>query len=270
MKKGFVFSLIAITITTILLSFSLFYFNTNENEKAQNLNIQEIRKVNFVLDDISNNINSFLGYSIFFESNKINFVFNLNNQPNFSKLLDLQTFYNTTFNSLTSGDLNLNLSNIAAGKTNINFNDNNFEFDYNNTIVKIIPNDDLNYYIKIRVDSSSTSKTNWTFGGSGIYVTLDYSDNNYSYNNSGYINPAQACNTNKFTINYNSDKLTIDICNFNSINGTLVIDDNIISLYNIDTNIIAYDSTEINNPYYNADLNYILGKTSFIGKVPIN
>jgi len=120
------------------------------------------------------------------------------------------------------------------------------------------------------VDLSSTSRTLWSLGGTGTYVTLDYSDNNYSYKQSGYINLNQACNTNKFTFNYNSDKLTIDICKLNSKSGTLIIDENVISTNNIDLNITISSEQDIDNAYYNIDLNYILGNTKYIGHLPVN
>lgn len=166
--------------------------------------------------------------------------------------------------------MNLNTSNIRSGLTKIKFNDNNFEMDYNNTILRIIPNEDLNYYIKINVNSASSSRTSWSFGASGTYVTLDYSDLNYTYKQSGYINSSQNCNVNKFTLNYNSDKLTIDICKLNSKSGTLIIDENVVSTNNIDLNITISSEQNIDNAYYNIDLNYILGNTRYIGYLPVN
>jgi len=270
MKKGFVFSIIGIAITIILLGYALFYFNYNDKIKSHNLNLEELRKVNYTIDDISSNLNNILENHTYYAGNQINFIFNMNSQHNSAALTNMQNFYNTTYNSLIGKNLKVDLYNIINGKTTINFNDSNFKYDYNNSLISIIPNSDMNYYIKLNVPSYSTSRTNWSFGPSGTYVTLDYFDYNYSYKQSGYINSSQNCNTNYFTLNYGTDKLTIDICKYNSINGSLVIDDNILSTYNIDANIIAYTTKQINNPYYYADLNYTLGNTTYIGNIPTN
>ena len=59
MRRGFIFSLIAIAISGVLLGYSLFLFNSNEEYKNLNLDFLELKKVDFVSGNISSNISNF-------------------------------------------------------------------------------------------------------------------------------------------------------------------------------------------------------------------
>ncbi|PIU21901.1 MAG: hypothetical protein COT14_03935 [Candidatus Diapherotrites archaeon CG08_land_8_20_14_0_20_30_16] len=267
MRRGFIFSLIAIAISGVLLGYSLFLFNSNEEYKNLNLDFLELKKVDFVSGNISSNISNFFDINTVLKNKTVEFEINLNGDKNFFALSSFETFYNNVFENLAGGDLNVNADGLTDGKAEIFFDNHTFEFDYNNKIIKVIPISDLNYILNISVNNYYTSRTVWTYSISGVYVTLNYSDLNGTYSNSGYINGSALCSTNSFTVNYGFDKLKINVCKDNLINGVLVIDGDFSSTYTADVNLDATSNSEIKSAYYNADLNYILNDSKYIGKV---
>jgi len=266
-QKGFVFSFIAIAISSILLGFALFLFNSNENYNALNLKEIEIKKINFVSENLFTNISKFFDINVSFEKNVSKIELNINNDKNFFSLKSLENFYNNVLEKLNGGDLNIDLNNLADGKLELFFDNQTFEFDYNNKIVKLIPISDSNYIINIKVNNYRSSYSLWNHSSSGVYVILNYSDFNGSFSDSGYIDGTNLCSINSFVVNYNYDTLRINVCKDNAINNVLVIAGNFSNNYTTNISLTFFSKTDVKSMYYNADLNYFLGDSKFIGKV---
>lgn len=268
-KKGFIFSILIIAMTSIFLAYVYFQYNVNESEKQYNIDLLESKKIEFVCDNISENINSYSDIQITKDYNALNFIFNINNPSGIPDLNNYQYFYNNTFVNIVSGSLSLNVATLTDNIFEIYFDNSYLEYDYVNKIVRVIPTSDFNYNIIINSDNSTITKTIWTYS-SGKYVSLNYNDANYSYNNSGYINGNNACNTNKFTINYFNDKLTLEICKYSNIANTLIIDLDSTSNYYYNLNLGIINKENISDVYYNADLNYALNNSVYSGKIKVN
>ncbi|PIU02684.1 MAG: hypothetical protein COT55_02200 [Candidatus Diapherotrites archaeon CG09_land_8_20_14_0_10_32_12] len=270
MERGFVFSLSIIAIASVLVAFALFYFNSNESQKNSNLDFQELRKARYTLENFSSNFNEFFELNPSFKTNKMYFYTNLNNSKNFANFSLVQSFYEEVLSEFLVSDFDLNSQNLIDGNAELYFNNNTFIFDYLKPRIKVIPVSDINYTVTINASSGRISKTNWTYSSSGVYVTLNYTDLNGTESSSGYIDGSQACTSNYFSVDYNVSNLKINICKDNLVDNVLLIEESIKGTFVIDTNVVVLTNVNIENAYYNADINFVLNNTKYSGKIPVN
>jgi len=59
----------------------------------------------------------------------------------------------------------------------------------------------------------------------------------------------------------------VNVCKDNSVNNVLVINGDFSSNYAANISLTSLSKTDVKYAYYNADLNYFLGDSRFIGKV---
>ena len=257
--KGFIFTIALIFVCVVLLGFAIFYFNYNESLKNLDLDLQEVRKVNFVVDNLSNNFSEILGLETNYTYNRINFIFNLNKRISKDLFLDLESFYENDFISIISGDLNITQNDFLV-LPKIIFNEKTFNYDYNNKKVIVENISDLDVNLNINVKDYLVSKTNISYSSGGLNFNLDYRDYNGTYTSQGFIT-IDNC-SNKQIFYYMDSQLEIYFCNDNLYLELVGSNE-----YDFFTNLELTQTLPITNPEYNIDLNYILGNSKYIGKL---
>jgi hypothetical protein len=272
-KKGFIFSVIAISFMLLLMFLAVTMANEYWETERVVAKPQPISYSTSTLDNIGKQFCDIILPSAEINENNESLriaISDSNPRPGItSDLNSMKTYVENNLADSIHASISANISEVNNGSIEATLA-NNFVYRNEDSTVSFHPKINntstgaTNYWINISVNEIRNTVNDFSFGGSGMNITLRYTDQNGTVETSGEVNPNAQ---NKFWITYGENetkRIDITLGNIapgnNTWDGSLKIDNTNASIdFSFDAELPLQNSTTQNKIVLPLPMNYTQG-----------